>query len=235
MPFRSVPYVPSRPRDDGLDPDLFARRIPRMERATHWESVYSKRAPSLQGWFAPVLQPSLDWITGSGLGPHDPILDAGGGASTLVDHLLDAGYTDVSVLDIAESALGQARERLGPDAGRIHWMVGDVLETSLEAGHLALWHDRAVFHFLHEEEERLRYRKQVEQALRPDGVLILGSFRPGAPPKCSGLPVRHHSGAELEAFFGGKFALETTLETTHVTPGGVEQDYVFVRMRRTSA
>lgn len=203
-----------------------------MERAIHWESVYAKRPPAQQGWYAPILQPSLDWILGSGLSASDPILDAGGGASTLVDRLVAAGYSDVRVMDIATLALEQARTRLGADADRVTWTAGDILEAQFPSGSLALWHDRAVFHFLHDEDDRLLYRKHAVQAVRPGGVLIVGTFRPGAPPSCSGLPVRHHSAEELEAFFGPIFALEESLETIHQTPGGVKQDYVFVRMRR---
>lgn len=203
-----------------------------MENAAHWESVYGKRPPEAQGWYTVRPYPSLDWIQAAGLTSEDPILDAGGGASTLVDHLLDDGFRRVEVLDLSQTALDLAQDRLGEWANRVSWTCGDVCQVPHAPGSIALWHDRAVFHFLHEEADRLAYRQRVLDAVRPDGIVILGTFRPGAPPKCSGLPVRHHTAEELAAFFSPDFSLEDKLETVHVTPGGVEQAYIFVRLRK---
>lgn len=203
-----------------------------MENAAHWESVYGKRPPEAQGWYTVRPYPSLDWIQAAGLRPEDTILDAGGGASTLVDHLLDSGFHGVEVLDLSREALDLARERLGERANRVRWTCGDVCRVPHDPGSIALWHDRAVFHFLHDPADREAYRQRVREAVRPDGMMVLGTFRPGAPPKCSGLPVRHHTASELAAFFAPDFGLEEALETVHVTPGGIEQAYIFVRLRR---
>ena len=203
-----------------------------MEHTAHWDTVHGKRSPHEQGWFTVRPYPSLDWILAAGLEPDARILDAGAGASLLVDHLLDAGHWNVEVLDISDAALSLVRNRLGERANRVTTTCGDVCKVTRPAGSVALWHDRAVFHFLHEPAEREAYRHRVREAVRPHGILILGTFRPGAPPKCSGLPVRHHTADELAAFFAPEFVLEETLETVHVTPGGVKQAYVFVRMRK---
>lgn len=203
-----------------------------MSNAAHWESVYGKRDPTLQGWYTPCPQPSFEWIRSLGLGADKRILDVGGGASTLVDHLLSAGHERIAVLDLSGKALEQARERLGQQSVRVEWQQADILTAPIEASTVSVWHDRAVFHFLHDEAERQAYRAQAVRALQPGGWLILGSFRPGAPDTCSGLPVRKHTVEELSDFFGDGFRLERSAETTHVTPGGVEQAYVFLLLRR---
>lgn len=203
-----------------------------MNSASHWEHIYGKRPPEEQGWYAQTLQPSLDWIVQSATSTEARILDAGGGASTLIDHLLAAGFSRLTVLDISGAALHETRNRLGGAAAGVRWIKGDILTEDLAPNSMDVWHDRAVFHFLHDESERATYKSQVLATLSPDGFLIMGSFRPGAPQKCSGLPVRHHSAAELAAFFAPEMVLEEQMHTTHVTPGGVEQDYVFVRLRR---
>jgi SAM-dependent methyltransferase len=203
-----------------------------MEKRKHWESIYGKRDHSEQGWFTSVPEPSLSWIRSLGLSESDSILDAGGGASTLVDHLLENGFARVTVADLSAAALTQARERLGERASEATWHQGDILRFDPPAESFAVWHDRAVFHFLHDEEERSLYRRRVLGAVQPGGWLILGSFRSGAPDTCSGLPVRHHSADELEDFFSAGFDLAKEHETVHITPGGVEQAYVFVCLQR---
>ena len=204
-----------------------------MEKIAHWDSVYGKRTLEEQGWYTVRPYPSLDWIQEAGLIHKDPILDAGGGASTLVDHLLDGGFRHIEVLDLSQHALDLAQERLKDRANRVRWTCGDVCQAVRPTDSVALWHDRAVFHFLHDPADRQAYRQRVLDAVRPNGVLILGTFRPGAPPKCSGLPVRHHTADELATFFGPEFTLEERLESVHVTPGGVEQAYIFVRLRKS--
>lgn len=203
-----------------------------MKIEAHWESIYGRRLPSEQGWYTPCLHPSMEWISSLPLDPDDLILDIGGGASTLVDHLLGNGHNEVAVLDLSITALNQAQSRLGPDASRAHWLQGDMLAYPIKGGSVAIWHDRAAFHFLHDEGDRSLYRRRVHGAVRPGGWLILGSFRRGAPDTCSGLPVRHHSADELVDFFSPGFDLVKEHESVHTTPGGVEQAYVFVCLQR---
>jgi SAM-dependent methyltransferase len=203
-----------------------------LDRKTHWEGAYQRSEPDRVGWFRPVLDASLALIRHANPAPDDPILDVGGGASTLVDHLLESGFTAVTVLDIAQPAVDVARARLGPAADQVSWIVGDALRTDLGSTTFALWHDRAVFHFLLEEADRERYRQQLLGALRPGGHVVLGAFSAAAPDRCSGLPVRRTSPEQIAADLGPEFRLVERMSEDHSTPGGTEQPYVYVLLER---
>jgi SAM-dependent methyltransferase len=205
-----------------------------MSPKEHWEKVYSSKATEKLGWFAPHLQTSFDWIGKLGLALGAPIIDVGGGASTLVDDLVDAGYQSVTVLDVSGQALSLAKARLGNEAGMVSWIEGDVTSTELPQQHFELWHDRAVFHFLIEPEEQRKYRDQLLKALKPGGHLIIGTFAPEAPPRCSGLPVQRYSPEQLERTLGREFELTREHNELHITPGGVEQMYLYCEFRRAA-
>jgi ubiquinone/menaquinone biosynthesis C-methylase UbiE len=205
-----------------------------MSPKEHWEKVYSSKATEKLGWFAPHLQTSFDWIGKLGLALGAPIIDVGGGASTLVDDLVDAGYQSVTVLDVSGQALSLAKARLGKEAGMVSWIEGDVTSTELPQQHFELWHDRAVFHFLIEPEEQRKYRDQLLKALKPGGHLIIGTFAPEAPPRCSGLPVQRYSPEQLERTLGREFELTREHNELHITPGGVEQMYLYCEFRRAA-
>jgi SAM-dependent methyltransferase len=205
-----------------------------MSPKEHWEKVYSSKATEKLGWFAPHLQTSFDWIGKLGLALEAPIIDVGGGASTLVDDLVDAGYQSVTVLDVSGQALSLAKARLGKEAGMVSWIEGDVTSTELPQQHFELWHDRAVFHFLIEPEEQRKYRDQLLKALKPGGHLIIGTFAPEAPPRCSGLPVQRYSPEQLERTLGREFELTREHNELHITPGGVEQMYLYCEFRRAA-
>jgi SAM-dependent methyltransferase len=201
----------------------------------HWEQVYSSKPTEKLGWFAPHLQTSLSWITELGLALEAPIIDVGGGASTLVDDLLDAGYRSITVLDVSRQALSLAKARLANNKAHVvSWIEGDVTATDLPEAHFELWHDRAVFHFLIEPEQQRKYRDQLLKSLKPGGHLIIGTFAPEAPPKCSGLPVQRYSPERLQSTLGGKFELQRQHNELHVTPGGVEQMYLYCQFRRAA-
>ncbi len=203
-----------------------------MNRKAHWENVYTTRRATEVGWYRPRLELSLEWIGDLGLPVDAPIIDVGGGASTLVDDLLDAGYGAVSVLDISEAALIAAKERQGETAGRVTWIPGDVTAVELPSAGYELWHDRAVFHFLTDAEDQRRYRAALLESLRPGGRLIIGTFAPDAPPRCSGLPVQRYDKDLLARTLGPEFELERDDQQLHVTPGGVEQMYLYCQFRR---
>ena len=205
-----------------------------MSPKEHWEQVYSSKPTEKLGWFAPHLQISLGWITNLGLALDAPIIDVGGGASTLVDDLLDAGYQSITVLDVSRQALSLAKTRLASDADVVSWIEGDVIVTDLPVAHFELWHDRAVFHFLTEPEQQRKYRDQLLKALKPGGHLVIGTFAPEAPPKCSGLPVQRYSSERLESTLGDEFELQRQHNELHVTPGGVEQMYLYCQFRRAA-
>jgi len=203
-----------------------------MSQKTHWERVYSTRQAEDLGWYKLHLKTSFAWIQGLGLDAGAPIIDVGGGTSTLVDDLLKAGHRSMSVLDISEEALTAARARLGATAEAITWLNGDITSIDLPAHHYELWHDRAAFHFLTEIAQQKSYRNQLLRALKPGGHLIIGTFNPQAPPKCSGLPVQRYTHEQLSQVLGGEFVLQRHQEELHVTPGGVEQMYLYCHFRR---
>jgi len=203
-----------------------------MERKAHWERVYSSKSTDRLGWYKPRLQTSLDWIRSLDLSSDAPIIDVGGGASTLIDDLLGQGHTDITVLDISDTALLLLRERLGDDAQKVTWLFADIATVELPDGHFDLWHDRAVFHFLTETEQQQRYRKNLSRSLKPGGHLIIGTFAPEAPPKCSGLPVQRYDHERLARTLGDEFELRRHHKEMHVTPGGIEQMYLYCEFQR---
>lgn len=203
-----------------------------MSEKQHWQQVYSTKPTDQVGWYAPHLTTSVRWITDLNLDPDDPIIDIGGGASTLVDDLLDKGYRDISVLDLSDRALSVVRERLATRASQVSWLLGDVTEVELPASHFKLWHDRAVFHFLVAPEQQTKYRDKLLQALTPGGHFIIGVFELEAPPQCSGLPVQRYSVDKLNAIFGTEFNLKYHQKEIHKTPSGVEQKYLYCLFQR---
>ncbi len=205
-----------------------------MSGKQHWQQVYSTKTTDQVGWYAPHLTTSVRWITDLNLDPDDPIIDVGGGASTLVDDLLDKGYRDISVLDLSDRAMSAVRERLGTSASQISWLLGDVTEIELPISHFKLWHDRALFHFLIEPEQQKKYRDKLLQALTPGGHFIIGVFELEAPPQCSGLPVQRYNVEKLNAIFGTEFNLKHHQNEIHQTPSGVEQKYLYCLFQRTT-
>ena len=198
-----------------------------MDAKNHWEQVYAAKAPESVSWYAPHLQESLAYIKRTRLSPAASVIDVGGGEATLVDDLLDAGYGDVTVLDLSSRALEVCRERLGVRADRVTWLANDVLTHEFAPHSLDIWHDRAVFHFLTSDEQKRRYVGQVLRALRPGGFAIVGTFGPHGPEQCSGLPVLRYAPAELHGTFGGRFQLVDSSIDVHTTPWGAPQEFVY--------
>jgi SAM-dependent methyltransferase len=202
-----------------------------MSRRAHWEQVYTGKPSDRLGWYRPRLETPLEWIRDLDLGPGAAIIDVGGGASTLVDHLLDDGHSSVTVLDIAAPALDLVKARLGDRSALVTWLCGDITDVELAQDAYDLWHDRAVFHFLTEPDDRRRYRQNLGRALRPGGYLIVGVFAPEAPPRCSGLPVQRYDLEQLLDELGQDFTLLRQQKELHVTPGGVEQMYLYCQFQ----
>ncbi|MDH3377166.1 MAG: class I SAM-dependent methyltransferase [Gammaproteobacteria bacterium] len=203
-----------------------------MSSAQHWNEVYSAKPADKVGWYTPHLNTSLNWIQELSLEPHEAIIDVGGGASTLVDDLLDGGHSNIIVLDLSKCAIQLTQERLGARFSSVTWMEGDVTEAKLPTQHYRLWHDRAVFHFLVQPKERRRYKDALLKALRIDGFVIVGTFSPDAPPQCSGLPVQRYTADTLSKCFGDKFELRRHQYESHTTPSGIKQSYVFCLYQR---
>jgi len=199
-------------------------------RSEHWNTVYGSKAEDEVSWFEAVPQRSLDWIARTGIGKADAILDVGGGLSRLADHLVGAGFTDVSVIDLSAEAIQRVLARLGSDAP-VHGIVGDITTWRPERRY-RLWHDRAVLHFLVDEEDRQAYRRTLLSALELGGEAIIATFEPTGPERCSGLPVRRYGRTDLETFLGEDFALVESDEFDHVTPAGRVQRFHVGRLRR---
>jgi len=203
-----------------------------MDSKQHWDSVYAAKAPDALSWYAPHLTRSLAYIESAAPDRAARIIDVGGGESTLVDDLLGAGYRRLTVLDISAKALDAGRQRLGAEGAGVQWLAADVLEADLPSGHFDVWHDRAVFHFLTSDEGRQRYVRKVLQAVKPGGMVIVATFGPQGPEKCSGLPVSRYSASQLHGSFGEPFQLVESSVEVHRTPWGTPQQFVYCFCRR---
>ncbi|MGI9648471.1 MAG: class I SAM-dependent methyltransferase [Acidimicrobiia bacterium] len=200
-------------------------------RRQYWESVYHDRDPSSVSWYQENPARSVILIEETGIGPDEPIIDVGGGASHLVDRLQAIGFTDLTVLDLAPAALAHAQERLGPRARDVRWLDADVLVHDFDRSY-SVWHDRAVFHFLTDQQDRDRYVQQIESAVAGGGHVIIAGFALDGPEKCSGLPVQRHSQESLAAQLGEKFQPVVFKEEAHHTPSGAIQHFLYGRFRR---
>lgn len=200
-------------------------------RKQHWETVYHDKSPLEVSWYQSEPRLSLDLIAACAVGPDARIIDVGGGASTLVDHLLDLGYHNLSVLDISASALEHARGRLGAKAESVQWLETDITEFTPEQP-FDVWHDRAVFHFLTEAKDRERYREVLERGVVPGGQVIMAAFAPDGPTQCSGLPICRYDAKGLLRELGTAFELLEERREVHVTPAQKEQSFAFFRLQR---
>jgi SAM-dependent methyltransferase len=198
-----------------------------MSTQNHWEHVYQTRSPQQTSWFAPHLQISLDWITQAAPVFSASIIDIGGGESTLVDDLLARNYNEITVLDISETALRRSQTRLAAAAQRVHWVTGSILDASLPPHSYDLWHDRAVFHFLTDPHQRQAYCRQLASALKSGGRIVIATFGPDGPEKCSGLPVMRYSADALKSELGSSFQLVRDTLFEHQTPFGSIQQFLY--------
>lgn len=197
----------------------------------HWEGVYSRKKSDQVSWFRPHLERSLAYVKLAGLTPDAAIIDVGAGASTFVDDLLNAGYSKLTALDLSATALNVARERLGARAASVNWLVGDVTKLELPAHSFDFWHDRAVFHFLRDPGERARYVAAVRSALKPGGHIVVATFGPHGPERCSDLDTMRYSADQLHGEFGAEFRKVDEQVELHPTPSGREQEFVYCYCR----
>ena len=196
----------------------------------HWEKVYREKAPEAVSWHRPHLDVSLALLEQAGLAPASRVIDVGGGASTLVDDLVLRGIGDITVLDLAQSALDAARYRV--DSPAVTWLCADVTAVELPAGHFTHWHDRAVLHFLAQPAQIAAYARQAANAVAPGGHAVIGGFAPDGPEKCSGLPVVRRTAAEIVTAMGPAFALVAQRKELHYTPWQSSQSFVYALLRR---
>jgi SAM-dependent methyltransferase len=206
-----------------------------MDARTHWEKIYGTKAPEAVSWYRRHLETSLALIQRTAAAQTASIIDVGGGESTLVDDLLAHGFRNLTVLDVSQTAIDVTRKRLGPAAERIHWLVADITRAALEPCAYDVWHDRAVFHFLTAPEARAAYVRQVARSVKPGGHVIVSTFGPEGPAKCSGLDVVRYDANSLHDQFGATFRLIESSKELHQTPFGTTQQflYCYCRVERT--
>lgn len=202
-----------------------------MDAKTHWEKVYTTKAPTAVSWYRAHLEASLALIERAVDARSASIIDVGGGESTLVDDLLLRGYKNISVLDISQAAVDLTKRRLGSAAEQVHWLVGDITKIELESLAYDLWHDRAVFHFLTTREQRIAYIRQVARSVKPGGHIIVSTFGTEGPTKCSGLEVMRYDADSLHSEFGQRFRLIESSKEMHHTPFGTTQQFVYCYCR----
>lgn len=202
-----------------------------MSDRKHWNTIYTTKRPGDLSWFRPHLDRSLAFVEAANVARDAAIIDVGGGASTLVDDLLDRGFTNVTVLDLSDAALEAARVRLGERSSRVKWLREDVTQARLPERAYDFWHDRAVFHFLRDPEARERYVEAVRRSVKPGGHVVVATFGPHGPEKCSGLEVMRFSPEGLHAEFGPDFARISSVTEMHETPWGAEQEFVYCYCR----
>ena len=198
----------------------------------HWETVYSSKSADAVSWYQAQATRSLAWIAASGLAHSASIIDIGGGASNLVDDLLALGYSQLAVLDLSAAALAIVQQRLGEQS--VTWRVGDVTELELSKNSIDLWHDRAVFHFLTQPEQRAAYRRILTTAIKPQGHVIIATFADDGPKQCSGLPVMRYTAEQLAAELGDNFRLIKSERESHATPFGTQQAFIYCHFQRTA-
>ena len=202
-------------------------------RREYWERVHEGKPEDGVSWWQSVPGLSLGLVDATGVAPEEPVIDVGAGWSTLVDHLLERGFTDVTAIDLSRTALDTVRDRVGELSRHLTLDVADVLDFH-PGRRYALWHDRAVYHFLTEQDERDDYRASLERCLEPGGWFVIATFGPDGPTTCSGLPIVRYTHEELAAEFPGYTLLDTAGED-HVTPWGTNQQFTAVLLRAPSA
>ena len=202
-----------------------------VSRKAHWENVYTTKREREVSWFQENPAPSLELMALAGLSAESSIIDIGGGASRLVDALVDRNVGQITVLDLSAAALDAARERLGDRGARVKWLVADV--TAWEPSQTYdLWHDRAAFHFLTDASDRSAYVRHLKRAVRSGGHVIIGTFAPDGPERCSGLPVMRYDAGILGTILGTDFELMDSRRHDHITPWGAVQRFQFSTFRR---
>ncbi len=202
-----------------------------MDRKKHWENIYSTKDLKDVSWYQLTPQTSIDFITGFGLPLTAKIIDVGGGDSFLVDHLLDLGYQNITVLDISTNAIERAQTRLGQRAKLVKCIVTDIANFKPEEQY-DLWHDRAAFHFLTDENEINNYIETTHKNLNSDGILLIGTFSDQGPTKCSGIEVKQYSEQSMVKLFANQFSKIECLIIDHSTPFDTIQNFIFCSFRR---
>ena len=202
-----------------------------MDAKAHWNRVYNTKTPDAVSWYRQHLETSLALIDSAAGGPSASVIDVGAGESTLVDDLLTRGYQNITVLDVSQTAIDVTRKRLGVAARNVRWLVADITRVELEPCSYDVWHDRAVFHFLTGIEQRAAYVRSVARSVKRGGHVIVSTFGPEGPTKCSGLHVVRYDADSLHDQFGARFHLVKSSQELHRTPFGTTQQFLYCYCR----
>jgi ubiquinone/menaquinone biosynthesis C-methylase UbiE len=203
----------------------------KFDRKRHWENIYRTKDFKEVSWYQPAPTTSLEFVRQSAISTTSKVIDIGGGDSLLVDNLLDLGYQDITVLDISETALERAKQRLGDRAKSVKWIVADAA-TFKPTEKYDFWHDRAAFHFLTQEEEITNYLDTVQRSINPAGVLVIGTFSEQGPKKCSGIEISQYSEGKITARLRKFFEKIKCITVDHKTPTDSIQSFLFCSFRR---
>jgi trans-aconitate methyltransferase len=202
----------------------------RAEAAAHWDAAYGQ-GDATRSWFEQHPAMSLRMLDAAGVSAADAVIDVGGGASPLAGALLDRGFRDLTVLDISAAGIQHARDRLGSQAGHVHWLTADVLSWH-PLRHYQAWHDRALYHFLIIDEHRQQHLHTLNTATAPGAIAVFGCFAPDGPQHCSGLPVARYSPAQLAGQIGSTWLLVNQAREEHITPAGTIQPFTWAVLRK---
>jgi len=206
-----------------------------MGKKEHWDQIYASDPVQNLSWYEANPEPSLQLLKKCGLGAEDPVLDVGAGASTFIDGLVEAGFHHIYAIDISRIALDKLKTRLGEEkASRISWIVDDITQPARleQLNGIALWHDRALLHFLTEEEHRQTYRRTLMKVLRPGGYVIIAAFSMQGAKQCSGLAIHNYDQNQLAAFLGESFELVDWFDYLYTMPSGNPRPYVYTLFQR---
>ncbi len=202
-----------------------------MDRKKHWNNIHGTKNVKEVSWYQPVPTTSLDFVKQFNLSKNAKIIDVGGGDSFFVDHLLNLGYQDITVLDISEKAIEKARQRLGDQSAKVKWILADAasFHTTIKYD---FWHDRAAFHFLTDEQEIDSYLETVNTSIKPEGYLVMGTFSEQGPETCSGIEIKQYSELSMNNRLKDCFEKIKCLTINHNTPSGSLQNFIFCSFRR---
>jgi len=201
---------------------------------SHWESIWINKKSYQWSWQQPHLKKSLELIQKTGMGEDAQVIDVGGGASTLVDDLLERKFKNIMVVDISQEALSLSKSRLGLSANQVIWIQADITRVQLPPTSFDIWHDRAFFHFFTSRDDRKRYLQVLTTSLKQGGYAVIATFGLRGPEKCSGLPIVRYSPQSLLTELGPGFKLQENLEEDHLTPSGVRQHFIYCLFSKLS-
>lgn len=205
-----------------------------MENNNHWDEVYKTKSIDTVSWYQEHANRSIEFILATKVNKTAAIIDVGSGSSRLIDDLIDLGYINITALDLSSAALASNKARLGHKAFHVNFIVADITQIILPRLKYDVWHDRAVFHFLTQPEQRHAYVNRVLNSLKPGGHVIIATFAEDGPTKCSGLPVKRYTPDSLRAEFGELFELVHSEKVIHITPFATEQRFVYCHFRKAN-